>query len=69
MIIDRQCVSTYAIRFAFQIGRLEAALEDVVQDRRGEVHDGRKENAAVDENVREAKGGEHCAYLNLFGPF
>ena len=50
--------------FAFsplQIGRLEAALEDVVQDRRGEVHDGRQENAAVDENVREAKGGEHIA--------
>ena len=46
---------------SFQVGRLEAALEDVVQDRRGEVHDRRQEDAAVDQNVRPAEGGEHCA--------
>ena len=46
---------------SFQVGRLEAALADVVQDRRGEVHDGREEDAAVDQNVRQAEGGEHRA--------
>ena len=36
----------------------------MVQDRRGEVHDRRQENAAVDENVGQAKGGKHYAFFS-----
>ena len=64
---SQMCCEPFAF-LSLQIGRLEAALEDVVQDRRRQVHDGRTENATVDENVRQAEGGKdgkdtHFAHL------